>query len=111
MHFHAKSREYDWREPSTFPLGYMNQTNLKVAHVIDLQPGDILGLVSDGIYEYENEDEVQFGHERLAAIIDRYTDGPMDELVQKIMQATFEHGGSVAQADDITIVLIRRVPA
>jgi phosphoserine phosphatase len=111
MHFHAKSREYDWREPSTFPLGYMNQTNLKEAHVVDLQPGDILGLVSDGIYEYENENEVQFGHDRLAAIIDSYTDGPMDDLVQNIMQATYEHGGSVAQADDITIVLIRRVPA
>ena len=111
MHFHAQSGEYDWREPSTFPLGYMNQTSLKEAHVVDMQPGDILGLVSDGIYEYENEAGVQFGHESLAAIIDSYSDGSMDELVQEIMQATYKHGGSVIQADDITIVLMRRLPS
>lgn len=41
-------------EPSTFPPGYMNQTDLKHARVIEMAPGDILGLISDGIYEYEN---------------------------------------------------------
>jgi len=111
LHFHARDGVYDWREPSTFPLGYMNQTDLKEALSMDLQPGDIVGLVSDGIYEYENEAGVQFGNERLAAIIDRYTDGPMNDLVQEIMRATFGHGGSVTQADDITIVLIRRLPS
>ena len=33
----------------------------------------------------------------------------MDELVQMIMQAAYDHGGPVPQADDITIVLIRRL--
>ncbi len=54
MHFHAADGRYDWAEPSTFPLGYMNQTDLKDARVIEMAPGDILGLISDGIYEYEN---------------------------------------------------------
>jgi serine phosphatase RsbU (regulator of sigma subunit) len=33
----------------------------------------------------------------------------MADLVQLIMQAAYDHGGSVPQADDITIVLIRRL--
>jgi phosphoserine phosphatase len=109
MHFHAADGRYDWYEPSTFPLGYMNQTDLSDAKVIEMAPGDILGLISDGIYEYENPEGVQFGQAGLASIVDAHRDNPMDELVQMIMQAAYDHGGPVPQADDITIVLIRRL--
>jgi phosphoserine phosphatase len=110
MHFHAADGSYDWREPSTFPLGYMNQVRLNEALVVDLQPGDILGLISDGIYEYENQAGEQFGRAGLSRVIGTYSGGSMDELVRNIMQATYDHGRTVPQADDITIVLIRRVP-
>ncbi len=109
MHFHAADGQYDWYEPSTFPLGYMNQTDLKDALIIEMAPGDILGLVSDGVYEYENPDGAQFGQTGLASIVDANSTGSMDELVQMIMQAAYDHGGPVPQADDITIVLIRRL--
>ncbi len=109
MHFHAADGRYDWAEPSTFPLGYMNQTDLKDAKVIEMAPGDILGLISDGIYEYENPAGVQFGQAGVAKIIDGNIDGSMDELVQMIMRAAYDHGGPVPQADDMTIVLIRRL--
>jgi phosphoserine phosphatase len=108
MHYHAGSDEYDWHPASTFPLGYMNQTQLAEATELELQPGDILGLISDGIYEYENATGVQFGQERLAGVIGAHGPGDMDGLVQKIMRATREHGGPVPQADDITIVLVHR---
>ena len=111
MHFHAETRHYDWYEPSTFPLGYMNQKDLKEAIVIEMAPGDILGLVSDGIFEYENEARVQLGQTGLARIVDEHAEGSMDDLVTQIMQATYRHGGTVSQADDMTIVLIRRLPA
>jgi phosphoserine phosphatase len=109
MQFHAADGRYDWYEPSTFPLGYMNQTDLTDAKVIEMAPGDILGLISDGIYEYENPEGIQFGQAGLASIVDANRDRSMDELVQMIMQAAYDHGGPVPQADDITIVLIRRL--
>ncbi len=61
MHFHAASGVYDWHPATTFPLGYLPQTDLSAPLELDLAPGDILGLISDGIYEYENEQGVQFG--------------------------------------------------
>jgi phosphoserine phosphatase len=109
LHYHAEDGRYDWCEPSTFPLGYVNQTNLSAAHVIELGPGDILGLISDGIYEYENSAGAQFGQAGLARVMDETSHDSMDALVQSIMRATYEHGGPVPQADDITIVLIRRI--
>ena len=108
MHYHASDRSFDWHEPSTFPLGYMNQDNLGEAPVLRLEPGDILGLISDGIYEYESEVGLQFGQSGISAVIDALPDGSAEELVSAIMHAARLHGGSAPQADDITIVLVRR---
>lgn len=110
MHFHADRNEYDWHEATTFPLGYMPQTNLGEAVVTSMQPGDVLGLISDGIYEYENESGLQFGQQGVINIIDNHPEASAQTLVDLIMRGAREHGGSAPQADDITIVLARRLP-
>jgi phosphoserine phosphatase len=108
MHYHAASGEYDWHPATTFPLGYLPQSDLAAPLEIGLAPGDILGLISDGIYEYENEKGVQFGHDGVAAVINLLPDADAETIVAGIMRAVRQHGGSVPQADDITIVLARR---
>ena len=110
MHFHARKNEYDWHEATTFPLGYMPQTDLGEAVVTAMEPGDVLGLISDGIYEYENESGLQFGQQGVINIIDNHPEASAQELVDMIMKGARDHGGSAPQADDITIVLARRLP-
>ena len=110
MHYHAANGNYDWHPATTFPLGYMEQKNLADPVETILEPGDVLGLISDGIYEYENENGAQFGQQGVIRIIDKNPDASAEELVEKIMAAAREHGGSAPQADDITIVLVRRLP-
>ena len=108
MHYHSADRRFDWHEPSTFPLGYMNQDNVGEAVTLKLEPGDILGLISDGIYEYESEVGLQFGQKGISSVINAMPDGSAEELVAAIMHAARLHGGNAPQADDITIVLVRR---
>ncbi len=108
MHYHAATGSYDWHPATTFPLGYMPQTDLAAPLELELAPGDILGLISDGIYEYENEQGVQFGHDGVARVIDNLPDGSAEQVVAEIMRSVRQHGGSMPQADDITIVLARR---
>jgi phosphoserine phosphatase len=110
MHFQADMGEYDWHPATTFPLGYMPHTDLGPPQVATLEPGDVLGLISDGIYEYENEEGVQFGRRGVMRVLDANPDASAQELVNLIMDAAREHGGSAPQADDITIVLARRLP-
>ena len=110
MHFQADMGEYDWHPATTFPLGYMPHTELDAPHVAVLEPGDVLGLISDGIYEYENEEGVQFGRRGVMRVLDANPDASVQKLVDLIMDAAREHGGSAPQADDITIVLARRLP-
>ena len=110
MHFHADRNEYDWHPATTFPLGYMPQTDLGNPVVATLEPGDVLGLISDGIYEYENESGLQFGQQGVINILDNNREASAQELVDMIMTGARRHGGTAPQADDITIVLARRLP-
>jgi sigma-B regulation protein RsbU (phosphoserine phosphatase) len=90
-------------------MGALTQTHLAPARSLPLEPGDVLGLISDGIYEYENTAGQHFGEERVAAVIREHHDRPMKELVEILLGAAREFGGTAAQADDITIVLLRRL--
>lgn len=109
MHFHAASGEFDWHPATTFPLGYMPQTNLAPPLTANMQPGDVLGLISDGIYEYENESGEQFGQARVAEIVASNRDQTAQHMVNEMLRAVRDHGGTAPQADDITIVVAKRL--
>jgi len=109
LHFRAGRKDCDWYGATTFPMGAMQQTSLKTAQRIEMNPGDVLALISDGVYEYENDAGQQFGEDGVAAVIREHHDKPMTELVEILLRAVREFGGQVVQADDITIVLIRRL--
>ena len=109
MHFHASSGEFDWHPATTFPLGYMPQTSLAAPLTAIMQPGDVLGLISDGIYEYENESGEQFGQQRVAEIVASNQSNTAQHLVNEMLIAVRRHGGQAIQADDITIVVAKRL--
>jgi phosphoserine phosphatase len=110
MHYQADMGEFDWHPATTFPLGYMPHSELDAPHTAALDPGDVLGLISDGIYEYENESGEQFGRRGVMRVLDEHPHAGAQDLVDLIMDAARQHGGAAPQADDITIVLARRLP-
>jgi phosphoserine phosphatase len=110
MHYQADMGEFDWHPATTYPLGYLPHSELDDPHAAVLDPGDVLGLISDGIYEYENETGEQFGRRGVMRVLDAHPDASAQELVDHIMEAARKHGGTAPQADDITIVLARRLP-
>jgi len=110
LHFKAASGECDWYKPSNFPVGVMPMDEVMSSQQLSLERGDILALISDGVYEYTALDGSQFGEDRVADIIKRYQDLPMDVLCQLLVKAAKEFGGKAPQADDITLVLVRRLP-
>ena len=110
LHFRAAQRRCDWYRPTTFPVGILEIDEPGEARQLEMAPGDILVLLSDGIYEFENRQGAQFGEERVARLLEYHHRLPAAELARQILSATFEHGEGVAQEDDITLVLVRRLP-
>jgi phosphoserine phosphatase len=110
LHYRATADQIEWHGPTTFPMGAMSQDSLEPAHELALGPGDVLGLISDGIYEYENPAGEHFGEQRVAALIREHHGRPVKELVALVLDEARRFGTGAAQADDVTIVLIRRLP-
>jgi phosphoserine phosphatase len=110
LHFRAADESCEWHRPTSFPVGIIDLREVGEAQILKMAPGDVLVLLSDGIYEYESKQGVQFGEERVARLLKYHHRLPMMELSKQILNATFEHGEGVAQQDDITLVLLRRLP-
>jgi sigma-B regulation protein RsbU (phosphoserine phosphatase) len=73
-----------------------------------LNPGDILALFSDGVTEALNENDEEFGEERLLEVLRSTRCAPLPEIVERVIQAIDCFAGRTPQFDDITMLLVRR---
>ncbi len=76
-----------------------------------LEPGDILILYTDGITEAINDDEEEFGEERLQDIIVEHASEPAEALIERVLDAVTAFVGDQDLFDDATLVILKRDPA
>jgi serine phosphatase RsbU (regulator of sigma subunit) len=74
---------------------------------ITLAPGDALILYTDGITEARSEQDM-FGDTRLKAVIEANAQAPAVEIAQAIFEAVSRFAGNTPQADDMTLVVLKR---
>ena len=74
-----------------------------------MQPGDVLVLYSDGVTEAVNRADEDFGEKRLAELVASLADRPAREIVAAINIAVARFTEGAPPADDITVVVARRV--
>jgi len=110
LHFRASDESCHWHKPTNFPVGIMDIDNKQASADLSLEAGDILALISDGVYEYANLEGEEFGEDRVAEIFKTSYQLPMTDLCRHLIDAAMEFGGEAPQADDITLVLVRRLP-
>jgi sigma-B regulation protein RsbU (phosphoserine phosphatase) len=89
-------------------LGILPMAQYQEAHVT-LEAGDVLVLFSDGVTEEADPDDNQFGEERLGKIVASLRDRPAAEIVQEVHRAVHAFTQGAPAADDITVVIARRV--
>jgi phosphoserine phosphatase RsbU/P len=106
--YESRTRECRRYKPTSFPLAAMPLKSLKPATEVDMQPGDILALLSDGIYEYRNAGGEEFGELRVEALLARHHELRAAELAAKILGAVQAFAGNAMQEDDMTVVLVKR---
>ncbi len=111
LFFHAATGQCEWRRPSTFPLGVMEIDSPGESQTFAFEPGDVLALLSDGIYEYVSDQGAEFGQDRVAQWMVDHHRLPALESGKLLMQLINEFGAGAAQLDDITVVIVRRQPA
>jgi sigma-B regulation protein RsbU (phosphoserine phosphatase) len=75
---------------------------------VQLQPGDVLCLYTDGITEAMNMRRQLFDEERLIEVLRHTHHLPPEQIVHRILDAVNSFSAGVPQNDDITMVVIKR---
>lgn len=101
------SGEIQQLETSGLPLGLLPDSTYD-AEAVGVGPGDLLCVYSDGITEAVSPDDEQFGIDRLCDVLVTGRDESLETIIRSIDRATAEFGGGMPQADDQTVVLMRR---
>ena len=110
VHFHAAIGACTRHKPTSFPLAAMPLTALRPAATLEMAPGDILVLLSDGIYEYHDAKSEQFGEQRVEGLVREHHGKPAAGLSAVLLQAVQDFARGAPQEDDITVVLVKREP-
>ena len=97
-------------ESTTYPLGVEEDEIVPCSPAIQLEPGHIIVLLTDGVLETESPDEDHFGPGRSLDIVRANRDRSAEEMVQAICTAAHEFRGGPPQLDDLTAVIAKVDP-
>ena len=95
--------------PGTWLGGMRDVSRATRDSKLELQPGDLMVLYTDGITEAQNKDRIQFGDERLTRVLEENRNEPVVVVRDRVIEAV--QAWQAVQDDDISLVVIRRRPA
>ena len=88
-------------------LGVVERQRYDAAGPIDLEPGDLLFIHSDGVDETRNPEREMFGTERLHEAVLAAAGGSAEEVLAGVEDALACFARSATQDDDLTMLAIK----
>jgi sigma-B regulation protein RsbU (phosphoserine phosphatase) len=74
---------------------------------IQLEPGDLIVMFSDGVPDAINFAEESYGEDRLINLLSRYRSASADQVCMAIFKDVFAYRGTASAFDDITVLVAR----
>ncbi|AUX46284.1 protein phosphatase [Sorangium cellulosum] len=108
LHYRAAEGQVVWRDPSTTPLGMFMDLDLAPTPPLVMAPGDLLVLLTDGFYEYQDAAGQVFGKERVGDLIHRLHHRPTSDILGALLAEVRRFAGTAKQIDDLTALLVKR---
>jgi sigma-B regulation protein RsbU (phosphoserine phosphatase) len=100
------SPKVEWLNSTCTVMGLFEAWHCEIAEV-QLAPGDVLVLYTDGITEAANAEGEEFGESHLLDTLEGHSHLPAPLLLQAIVGAVQQFSGGSEQQDDITVVIAR----
>ena len=91
------------------PLGILPKFAWPEAERFTMQSGDLLVLLTDGFFEWETTEGVDFGIERIQEVIHQHCAKPAVEIIRAMHDAVTAFVGEAPQTDDLTALVIRKL--
>jgi serine phosphatase RsbU (regulator of sigma subunit) len=93
-------------ESPSLPLGVRHEINTRTAE-LDLQEGDSVVYLSDGIVEAQNDLGDPFGFDHLERLLAAHQDRSPSSIRDMILDAVAVHSGNRPADDDRTVMVLR----
>jgi sigma-B regulation protein RsbU (phosphoserine phosphatase) len=74
---------------------------------VELQPGDLLFLYTDGLTETVDAGGEEFGPERVTALLHDHHELPVDELLRRMHEELSRFCGRRQADDDVTLIVLK----
>jgi serine phosphatase RsbU (regulator of sigma subunit) len=91
------------------PFGILPTFRPDPAAHLRLQCGDLVLLVTDGFFEWENDQGEQFGVPRMEGVIRASRNSASAEIITKLYESVTAFSNGTKQQDDLTAVIIKRL--
>jgi serine phosphatase RsbU (regulator of sigma subunit) len=105
------THEVENLEAQGIPLGMIAGVTYEKALVRWLAPNDMIVLVTDGFYEWENPEGEEFGLHRLESDILQSHDCSAEEVISRLRFSVEDFCKGTEQKDDLTAVVLKRKAA
>ena len=108
--YSSASDTFEELEAQAIPLGLLPDLNSGAPVILNMEPGDMIVLATDGFFEWEDADEEQFGVMRLTQAVRASRHLAPEEIIAELYNAVKTFANGAKQMDDLTAVVIKRVP-
>ena len=89
------------------PLGILEDATYSQGGPVTLQPGDVIAIGTDGIWEAHNPAGEMFGKDRLRKVLAASAGGTAADIYAAVVDAVEHFRGTAPQDDDVTLVAIK----
>jgi len=103
----AASATTELLQPTGGILGIVSEQAFGVEN-INMQPGDVLVLYTDGITEAQDRNGELYGEERLCSVIQGNVHATPHQIAVAILESVVHHAVGATYSDDRTIVVVKR---
>ena len=107
MWYHASTGQQEELSHEGLVLGIIDGVTYETEGPTTLQPGDILAIGTDGIWETMNADGEEFGSDRYWKTIADHADESAQAIFEAVVAEVIAFRGSAPQRDDITLMVIK----
>lgn len=109
LHCRAADASTKLLKATALPLGIMPDMDLGPVAAVELAPGDVFLLATDGFYEWHNVAREEFGEQRVGEVILTHRHEPAEQIIEALHAAVRHFVADAPQEDDLTAILVKRL--
>ena len=109
LRYDARRDALDVFGADAVPLGVVKALDIEVAEPMPLRSGDIVAVISDGIFEAADHSGHQFGTERVIEVIREHRGEAPSRIIDALRDAVADFTKEAPAADDRTGIIIKAV--